>query len=197
MQPQKSDLDHLAWLKFAGVLSFSNKSIIDLGCGSGYICHYAITQGATQAIGVDILSPPQQLGTTRNWRFKSYDLNHQTWHQALPSHSFDIITAFDIIEHLDAPYLFLRSCQAILKPQGLLILTTPNINSWERFLHPTSWSGCRDQQHKTLFNKYSLAFILERSGFQVLRQKSPVRAFSFLGILQPQMGGQIFCLAQN
>ncbi|HET6266447.1 MAG TPA: methyltransferase domain-containing protein [Acidobacteriota bacterium] len=45
------------------------------------------------------------------------------------SEQFDVITAIEIIEHMENPTHFLRECRKLLKPGGALILTTPNIES--------------------------------------------------------------------
>jgi 2-polyprenyl-3-methyl-5-hydroxy-6-metoxy-1,4-benzoquinol methylase len=42
---------------------------------------------------------------------------------------FDAIVAIEIIEHLENPYLFLRECAKLLKPNGLLFVTSPNVES--------------------------------------------------------------------
>jgi len=46
-----------------------------------------------------------------------------------PSHSFDLITANMVVEHLEAPELVLREIQRVLKPTGVLVLHTPNVLS--------------------------------------------------------------------
>lgn len=58
-------------------------------------------------------------------KVKQVDLNKD-----FPSDKkYDVITASEIIEHLENPYHFLRQISLFLKPQGILLLTTPNIES--------------------------------------------------------------------
>jgi len=189
---RQSDLDHDKWLKTLGITSFLNLNILDLGCGSGYLCHKAMEQGASSALGIDVVEPR---GAGSTWQFQQLNLNEPEWHKSL-SRGFDLIFAFDILEHLDSPSNFLSSCQQALAPNGHLVLTTPNVNSWECLLNPQSWSGVRDPQHKTLFTKYSLEFLLKKSGFSQLSISAPIRKLSFLGPMQPQVGGQILCTAR-
>ena len=59
---------------------------------------------------------------------KPVDLN-SPFDQALP-HDLDLITAMEIVEHLDCPRAFVRRVHALLKPGGHLLLTTPNVAHW-------------------------------------------------------------------
>ena len=156
MQANQSDLDHLEWLKRAKINSFSGLRLLDLGCGSGYICHKAAEWGAALAVGVDVVKPS---GAGNGWTFQEVDLNAGHWHEAWDD-PFDLILAFDIIEHLDSPFQFLSSCRSLLSKEGKIVITTPNVLSWERFYNPRGWSGVQDPQHKVLFTKYSLEFLL-------------------------------------
>lgn len=195
MRALQSDLDHLQWIKEAKVESLKGMRILDLGCGSGYVCHKAISDGAATAVGIDVVRPEIPSGGTNGWQFMSTDLNARNWHESF-NEQFDLVLAFDIIEHLDSPFLFLSSCRKLLVDSGRLVLTTPNALSWERFAKPLSWSGATDPQHKVLFTKYSLDFLLNRVGFRSNYMSAPMRSLSFLGALQPQVGGQILCVAE-
>jgi 2-polyprenyl-3-methyl-5-hydroxy-6-metoxy-1,4-benzoquinol methylase len=194
MKANPSDLDHLRWLEIAKLNSFRGLRILDLGCGSGYVCHKAMEEGAQQAVGVDIVKPQIPNEGASRWQFSDADLNDRHWQKEF-SNPFNLVLAFDILEHLDSPYLFLKSCRELTDKNGKLVLTTPNTLSWERFYKPNGWSGIRDPQHKTLFTKYSLDFLLRKAGFSSATFQAPMRSLSFLGPLQPQIGGQILCIA--
>lgn len=193
ISPRPSDIDHMYWLENAGIVSFANKSVLDLGCGSGYINKKAFDDGASKSYGVDIVTP--DFSEPPLWNFSQLDLEKSDWDAEI-GEKFNIILAFDIIEHLDSPFQFLETCQRLLENGGKLILTTPNVLSWERFYRPDSWSGIKDPQHKTLFTKYSLKFILNRAGYSSTKITAPLRSLSFLGTLQPCIGGQILCIAE-
>lgn len=195
MKPLSTDQDHLRWLSDLGLSSMKNLSLLDVGCGSGYICHHSMEQGAKTAVGIDIVRPKGLTDGSR-WRFLNTDLNSETWATEFNGEKFDRILAFDILEHLDSPYLFLKNLRSLMTPEAHLVLTTPNLMSWERYARPQSWSGVRDEQHKTLFTRYSLKFILSKVGLETITLKAPLRSLGGLSPLTPQIGGQIICVAK-
>jgi 2-polyprenyl-3-methyl-5-hydroxy-6-metoxy-1,4-benzoquinol methylase len=193
VQVNQSDLDHLRWFDRLVHVSLKDKAVLDLGCGSGHICRSAIERGAQFAVGVDVVKPKREAGA--EWKFVYGDLDSASWHGSL-GRRFNLVTAFDIIEHLRSPFDFLVTCGKLLEPEGLLVLTTVNVDSWERLIRPGEWSGATDAQHKILFTKYSLAFLLARTGFSVNVMAAPIRKIEFLGALQPGFGGQLFCVCK-
>jgi 2-polyprenyl-3-methyl-5-hydroxy-6-metoxy-1,4-benzoquinol methylase len=196
--PRPSDLDHLHWLNTKVNKNWKGCNVVDLGCGSGYLCEWLKAEGAAEVVGIDI-EEPALIGKPL-WTFGKVDLEKE-WDSDLRSllngGSADYIFAFDIIEHLSSPWGFLSSCRKLLKPGGTLVLTTPNINSWERVLRPSNWSGARDPQHKILFAKYSLAFALEKGGYFVETLEAPLRSAKGLAPLLPDIGGQLFSVSKN
>lgn len=192
------DLDHIRWLSDFNVLGdtgWRGKAVLDLGCGSGFLCSEAARQGARHVVGVDLEAPDVE---TKGWQFARIDLESDVWPSQLHPTSetgFDVILAFDILEHLSAPAKFIASCRTLLHPHGQLVVTTPNTSSWERWLRRDRWSGAQDPQHKVLFTRYSLGFLLRRCGFKPTILKAPVRKLTGLGIPSPDVGAQIFCQA--
>ena len=190
------DLDHLQWLTRACGASFDGKSFLDLGCGSGWLCASLAERGATHVVGIDVKEPDVAHGA--NWRFQRVDLEGSRWPADVlkpESGRFDFILAFDVLEHLTSPARFLGACHELLRDTGHLVLATPNTNSWERHLKGARWSGATDPQHLTLFNRYSLQFLLERTGFRPTTLTAPVRKLGPLATIAPQIGAQIFCVA--
>lgn len=199
-----SDVDHLRWLRAAGVTSLSGRRLLDLGCGSGILCATALRDGASTVLGIDLHPPAVEAADAAQasqgrLRFLAADLNAATWArdltQALGWVPMDLIFLFDLLEHVDAPALLLRNCAELLAPQGQLVVTTPNCNSWERLLRPQTWSGAMDPQHKVIFTPWSLEFLAVRSGFSTDVLRAPIRKLEFLpSALQPNIGAQIFAV---
>jgi 2-polyprenyl-3-methyl-5-hydroxy-6-metoxy-1,4-benzoquinol methylase len=86
--------------------------ILDVGCADGWVGQYARDNGFANYVGLDILPSANAdvVGDVNRWR--ELGLNES---------EFDVITAFEIIEHGD----FAESLNSLLKPGGRLFVTTP------------------------------------------------------------------------
>jgi 2-polyprenyl-3-methyl-5-hydroxy-6-metoxy-1,4-benzoquinol methylase len=83
--------------------------ILEVGCGDGTAKRWAEARG-WQVLGVDLRSPADIVGDVNEWR-----------RLGLQQHSFDVILAFEVVEHGDLA----EALRDLLKPGGLLMLTTP------------------------------------------------------------------------
>jgi 2-polyprenyl-3-methyl-5-hydroxy-6-metoxy-1,4-benzoquinol methylase len=81
---------------------------------------------------------------------------------------FDVIFAGDLIEHLSNPGLFLHCCRKALKPDGILILTTPNtFNLFNMAGKLTKHEPTTNSDHTFYFNSRVLKKLLEKNEFAV------------------------------
>ncbi|MGB9724482.1 MAG: class I SAM-dependent methyltransferase [Chloroflexia bacterium] len=87
---------------------------------------------------------------------------------AYPPETFDLITLWDVLEHLDNPPAALRRLAGWLRPDGLLAVGVPNLESWDaRFFGP-AWIGWDAPRHLHLFPDSTLRGMLAETGFSVL-----------------------------
>lgn len=90
---------------------------------------------------------------------------------------FDLVICNDVIEHLEKPLAPLRHIYAVLKPGGILYLTTPNFN-WLRkavFAYPD-----RKEHHISLLPYQKLHTLLQRTGFKVVNSWTFSNIFFYL-----------------
>jgi SAM-dependent methyltransferase len=78
----------------------------------------------------------------------------------------DIVALFDVIEHLADPIAELRRCARVLRPGGILVLQTQDLDSWARRLLGRRWPHFKQLEHVYHFDRRTLAELLRRSGFE-------------------------------
>jgi SAM-dependent methyltransferase len=91
---------------------------------------------------------------------------------AVPSNSFDVITMSQTIEHLYTPDATLRECLRILKPGGLLVMTTPNVNCIAAAEFGPHWRGWEAPRHLHLFSVESLQRLTQHIVFEIDEARS-------------------------
>jgi SAM-dependent methyltransferase len=121
-----SDLlnEHLARYAFAARLA-RGKRVLDAGCGAGY-GSAELAQAAQSVIGVDIA--PEAVEFARR-NYQSENLSFELASGAALPHedsSFDLVVAFEVIEHIENWLDFLKEARRVLAPTGQFIVSTPN-----------------------------------------------------------------------
>lgn len=159
----KESLKKLAYInKFT-----SSKKILDLGSGTGIFLKVALSQGYN-VTGNDIA----KYAVNQLKKHKIKALLGSIEKNILPKESYDLITGWDVIEHLYNPALALKNIHKSLKPKGYLFLTTPDTDRIDAKLFGINWYGYKKiPEHVSFFNNKSLSKILEDSNFKVIEIK--------------------------
>lgn len=141
-------------------------TLVDVGAGYGTFCEEASAHFETIA-----LEPEPHLAET--CRAKGITTIEESVECADLPH-VDVITAFEVIEHLFSPREFIRRCAGWLSPKGLLVLTCPNVEGFEIEVLG-SRSKAVDPEHLNLMCPRSLRALMESEGFEVIQSETPGR----------------------
>jgi SAM-dependent methyltransferase len=87
--------------------------------------------------------------------------------------SFDVITCFDVLEHVYSPRQFLTKVLGWLKPGGIFYAMMPNIDSWEARVFGSYWFGLELPRHLSHFSPRSLRYLMSELGFEEACVKTP------------------------
>lgn len=126
--------------------------ILDIGHNQG-VLHLELKKKFKNIYGIDVAVKKKERNT-----FKM-DAQKMTF----PKNKFNAIVAGEVIEHLKDPPAFIKSCKGILKPKGILIISTPNKQSWWNKIT----GSYEHKEHVSLQSPESLEKLLEENSFEI------------------------------
>ncbi|MGH7361217.1 MAG: class I SAM-dependent methyltransferase [Candidatus Methylomirabilales bacterium] len=137
--------------------------LLDVGCGSGkFLRQMGAVGWRLTGIEVDAEAAARAREVTPN-----VFVGDPT-EAPFPEGSFDLITAFHVIEHLPDPLGALRNLVRWLAPGGLLIVEVPNAAGWGARLFGRYWSGLDFPRHLVHFTPATMTLMVEKAGGRVL-----------------------------
>ncbi len=148
------------------------RRLIDVGCGDGFFgAAVKARYPECETWGVELVADAARKAASQNDRVirTPFENAHE-----LPEAYFDVVTMNDVLEHMPWPEPALAMAKRILRPEGRLVLSLPNVqyllnvldlvkrNEWEY----QDW-GILDRTHFRFYTTKSATRLLERNGFQV------------------------------
>jgi len=111
----------------------SGRSALDVGCGAGLVCEPMARLGA-DVTGVD--ASAENIGVaSAHAESSGLDIRYMAGELAsFNLGTFDLVTSFEVIEHVAEKPAFLEQLAASLKPDGMLVMSTPNRTAASRLL---------------------------------------------------------------
>lgn len=138
--------------------------LLDIGCSTGLFLSWMRENSKLDPHGVEISEHAAKIARD------VYKLNVKTGtleQVAFPDAYFDVVTMWDVFEHLHDPSQTLREIRRILKPDGVIVLRIPNIDSWDAKIFRPTWAGLDAPRHTYVFGRKTIAEMLTKEGFYV------------------------------
>lgn len=150
-------------------ISKTSRSIFDIGCGSGFFLEYMRRRG-WRVSGID---PSAEHIIYANRCLRLQDVHQALWPIDYElTNDVNVVSLFHVIEHLLSPIEALIAINQILRPGGIVVIETPNVESWPAKVFGPRWVTLDAPRHVNLFSKRTLRYCLKKAGFEVLMLKS-------------------------
>lgn len=139
--------------------------LLDVGCATGDFLHEFQALTSWNVLGLEIVPEAAALAKAKGIKIIEEELENAQ----LESSSFDVITLWDVLEHMADPARALQICFDCLKSGGLLVLKTPDPGAKEASMFKESWIGYEAPQHLFGFPKEVLINKLKEVGFSSVK----------------------------
>jgi SAM-dependent methyltransferase len=137
-------------------------ALLDLGCSSGSFLEFMRSE-SWKLYGIEMSAEGARTAEARSGAkvFVGDILD-----APFPPASFDLITCFDVLEHLYEPRRVMAKVGEWLKPGGVFYVLVPNIDSAEAQVFGTYWHGLELPRHLFHYSPASLKFLAESAGLR-------------------------------
>lgn len=142
-------------------------NILDVGCGRGWFLAEALKRG-WQVYGTEYSKTAVSICRETGINMKEGVLNSSNFENEM----FDVITSFEVIEHINNPNEELEEIYKLLRAGGLFYCTTPNFNSLMRYYLKVDYNVIGYPEHLSYYTKSTLNKVTKRHGFRPIKFES-------------------------
>lgn len=153
------DLEQRLHIVFERLLpeNIRSKKLLDLGCGNGWFSLRAVERGA-QVYSIDISHAMAKIAQQRVKESANQPPEHRVVNASalelpLPENYFDVVLSSEMIEHTPSPRQAITEMARVLKPEGILVITTPN-RCWQWLVDLGTRLGIRPFEGIENFSSY-------------------------------------------
>ena len=164
---------------YARNMTGTNQDVLDIGAGEGFFAA-ELAKAGNRVSGVDNRAKPRESSPFEQYFTADLEEGIQPVIQQLNNKRFDRVLLLDVLEHLRNPDRILDECREVLKREGLLIVSLPNIANivvrlmllFGRFDYTER--GLLDKTHLRFFTRKTARRMLEAAGYTIVEQKQTV-----------------------
>jgi SAM-dependent methyltransferase len=148
-------------------------ALLDVGCATG-----TFLLGMRRYTGLALTGVEISLHAAAVALAEGLDVRVGTLEEArFPDAAFDIVTLWDVFEHLHDPTGSLVEIARILKPGGGVVIRVPNLDSWDARLFGRYWAGLDAPRHTYVFDLQNLRNMLGAAGFTDLEMRCNIGSY--------------------
>lgn len=151
----------------------STGKVLDVGCAYGYFLN--TIDSNWHKFGVEVSTHASKIAKKQNPKGKI--INDVLKKNQFKSHQFDLISLWDVIEHLEDPKQTIKLSHSFLKKDGLLAITTGDVSSFFAKLQGSNWHLFNPPQHLSYFSPSTIRKLLKESGFKNIKVTHPAAIY--------------------
>ncbi len=169
----------LSYLDKIEFITKNRGAILDIGAANGYFLMLAKERG-WDVYGVEISDYAASQAKEKGLNVFTGVIKNADF----KPESFDVITMWDVIEHLADPIKEISVIASLIKPNGLLVINTPDGDSFFARAIGKRWHQLIPPEHLFYFNPYALELFLSKFGLELLIQDKIGKRFTMQYIFQ-------------
>jgi 2-polyprenyl-3-methyl-5-hydroxy-6-metoxy-1,4-benzoquinol methylase len=142
--------------------------LLEVGCAYGFFLAQA--RPYFECVGIEVSAAAAEHGRRLGLNIRHGELTPE---MAKDLGTFDVVVMLDVIEHLDRTADTLRLLASLLRPNGVIMISTGDWGSFVARVMGRRWRLMTPPQHLFFFSRRTLARMLEQAGFEVLSSTHP------------------------
>ncbi len=148
--------------------------VLDIGCATGFFLEAAQTLGY-EPFGVEL---SEYSSTVAKKKFGNENIFHGKLEDCtFALNSFNVITMFDLLEHVRIPSHTLAQASRLLANDGIIVITTPDNSSFSNKLMGKKWTHYK-KEHFYYFDYHSLHHLSLKNGLEILHVEKSKKALN-------------------
>ena len=168
LYPRSNEISPITIKRYEGLLESFEKyrktnNLIDVGCGDGYFLQVAKQRG-WNVFGTEFTDRAIEVCSGKGISMKQGKLDANNYGESF----FDIVTSFEVIEHINNPIEDVGSFNKILRPGGAVYVTTPNFNSVSRDLLGAKWNVIEYPEHLSYYTASTIRKLFKSQRFRTI-----------------------------
>jgi SAM-dependent methyltransferase len=154
--------------KNAALLPPPGCRVLDIGCAGGAYLQAAGAYGY-RAVGLE-----PSLFLTESCRKRGLQVMQGTLESYQRSDKFDLVSLWDVLEHVTDPSDVLNKCRSLLREKGVLLVNYPDVGTWSARLAGRSFWWFLSV-HLHYFDRRTIRRILEKQGYEILSMRRHIQ----------------------
>jgi len=167
--------------------TFEKGNLLDVGAGTGYFANEMKNRNWNVS-AIEKNAEARQF-IKENWNIEAQDDDALF---SLPENSFDVITLWHVLEHLEHLNEVMKKLHSLLKNDGTLVIALPNADSYDARKYKSFWAAYDLPRHLWHFSPKTFSLLASNNGFEIIKTKRMLFDVFYICLLSEKYRGKKF-----